>query len=213
MVFPIIAGALLAARLILPKVAARVAPIALKGLRAFIPATLKGKIFAGTATLLSFGILKESPTATTFVKETIKDLPQAPGKVIGFGGEVGKVIEGEKTFGKEDILEGAKKAGVVGAVVAAGAIVIPKILGRGKGGDEPTLDFEALPAALPLEKEKQLSPDKPITPETETIEAGVKKKRSRRRTQPRRQTISQRVSINVGVNAHNRKLIRNVIFT
>lgn len=208
MVFPIIAGIGLAARLILPKIAARVAPIALKGLQAFIPKTLKGKIFAGTATLIGFGITKESPIASTFVKETIKDLPKAPGKIVEFGGEVGKVIEGEKTFGKEDIIEGAKKAGVVGAVVAAGALVIPKILGRGKAGD-PTLGLETLPAQLPLEN--GFAPEKPITPETETIEAGVKK-RSRRRTQPRRQTISQEVSINIGVNAHNRKLIRNVVY-
>ena len=201
MVFPIIAGALIAARLLLPKVAARVAPIALKGLKAFIPKTIKGKIFAGTSALIGFGITRESPKARRFVKEKVKAVPSLPGKVIGFGEDVGKVIEGERRFGKEDIIEGAKKAGVVGAVVAAGALIIPKILDRSK-------DFETLPVDLPLENGKQLSPEKAITPELETTGAGVKKKRSRRRTQARRQTISQKVSINIG----NKKLIRNIVF-
>lgn len=106
----------------------KILPTLGKAAKSIIPKTLKGKIFAGTAGLVGYGVLKESPLARSFVVEKIKELPKAPGKAIELGGDIGGLIEG-----KEDgltIKEGLKKAGIIGAgaaAVAIGIAAIPKV--------------------------------------------------------------------------------------
>lgn len=113
---------------------------------------------------------------------------------------------------------GERKPKTTLAILAGAALGLaaPSILGKVRerfaGQEVPTLDFEPLPSVLPLPKEKEAAAEKPVTAETETIEAGVKKKPSKRRSQPRRQTISQRVNVRVGVNAGNTRIIKNIIF-
>lgn len=176
-----------------------------RGAASFIPKSTFGK----TVVLAVGGAGLSSKTIR-------KAIIQTPSLIFEKGEEIGLEAERKAEVAGED------KPRTAGAVLlgAAAGLAAPFILGKAKDvlsgtGEEipmvPT--FEALPSELPLVKEKQLAPQVPITPETETVEAGVKKKRARRRTQPRRQTISQRVNVRVGVNAGNRKIIRNVIFT
>jgi hypothetical protein len=98
-----------------------------------IPKTIIGKIGAVTGSLVGYGILKESPIARAYVSEKVV---KAPGEAIGFGEDVGKVIEGEKELGGKDIVKGVAAAGVVGGLVAGGIVVGKKIAGLGK----PKLD-------------------------------------------------------------------------
>ena len=136
-------------------------------------------------------------------------------KLFGGAKRGTEVLLGDKEIGKEDISDVGKVAalGGVAGLVGAGITLLPRIFGK----DEPTL--ETIPAAvapinsLPVETDTRgITAEKPVTPETETIEAGVKKKPSKRRSQPRRQTISQRVDVRVGVNAGNRRHIKNIVF-
>ena len=170
--------------------------------KTILPKTLKGKIMTGTAALMGVGILKESPIARTFVKERIKDIPKIPKKIIGFGGDVGGVIEKEKTFGKEDIVKGLKVAGIIGGVTAAAIVVAPKVTKKIKEWKEEKA-LESTKTPLPIEPEKQLITEKPvgiqgetpITPETTKISTGKTPYKRRRATKP--QAVRQSVSINI----------------
>ncbi len=166
-----------------------------RGAKAIIPTTLKGKIITATAGLIGIGILKESPIARAFAKKKVKEVPKVPERIIGFGEEVGKVIEKERTFGKEDIIKGLKTAGVVGAVTAGAIVVVPKVI-------EKVKEWRA-PAIITVPPEKQLIPEKPVgvegevpmTPETTTITTGKKPyKRRRAKITP---SVRQYIRVNV----------------
>lgn len=172
-----------------PKVAAAAAA------KFIIPATLKGKIIGGTAALIGTGILVRSPKARTFVAETAIGIPEKVGGILEFGEEVGGVIEGESVFTKEKIVTGLKVAGVVGAGVAAAAIIVPKVKTwweeRGEKAP-PTLSTD----------EEQLIPEKavgqletPVLPATTTITTGKKPYKRRRATIT--PSVKQSVRVNV----------------
>jgi len=105
-----------------------------KAIPKLIPKTIKGKIIAGTTTILGIGILKESPIAREAAVTGIRDIQEKPAEIFGFGEDIGKFIEG--TGEKPGVVEGLKKAGIVGGLAAlgiGGAIVAPKIIEKVKG--------------------------------------------------------------------------------
>lgn len=191
--------------------------------KSFIPVTTKGKIYAGVGTAVGAGILKTSPTARTFAKEKVLGLPQVPKKIFGFGGEVGKVIEKERTFGKEDIVKGLKVAGILGAGVAVGAVVIPKVIEKVKEIRETKQEKELQPVeSVSVDPAKQLLQEKPIgiqgevpiTPETTTIPTGKKTYKPRRA--PKQPSVKQSVRLNIintstGIKQTNKYLSQKVL--
>lgn len=107
-----------------PGVIAPIAKGALTFGKALVPKTILGKVTALSAGLLGFGLLKESPTAR---KKLLEEIPKAPGRAISLGKDIGGIIEG-KPIVPPTIIEGLKKAGVVGATAAliTGAVVAAK---------------------------------------------------------------------------------------
>lgn len=170
-------------------------------------ASLIPKSGLGKAALLAVG------GAAVTSKVVRRAIIQTPSLIFEKGEALG--LEAER----QAEAAGERKPKTTTAVLlgAAAGLAAPFILGKVRekftGQEVPTLDFEPLPSALPLPKERQAAAEKPVTAETQTIEAGTKKKRRKSRPQPRRQTISQKVNVRVGVNAGNRKYIKNVIFT
>lgn len=166
-------------------------------LASIIPATLKGKVIAGTATILGTGILAKSPAAREFVVAKIEKIPEVPKEIYQFGEKVGGVVEGESVFGKEDIIKGVKTAGIVGGIAAAGAVVIPyvkKKIEKRKAATTPVLPVEPEKQIIP-EKQKGIKGEVPITPEVTTITTGKKPyKRRRAKIIP---SVRQSVKINV----------------
>lgn len=166
-----------------------------KGAKALIPKSAVAKVSALGAGLIGYGILKESPKAQATVEKAIESFPDQPSKAIGFGGEIGKVIEKEKVFGSEKIMEGAKAAGVVGAVAAVGAIVIPKVFGKDKPAQAPSIPEIDPEKQLVTEKPVGIQGEVPITPETTTITTG--KTPSKRRRATKTPSVRQYVRVNV----------------
>lgn len=170
--------------------------------KAVVPKTIKGKIYGGTAGLIGYGILRDSPTSRTFVTERVKDLPKVPGKIIGVGGDIAGVIEKDKTFSYKDILKTGGKAGAVGVVAVGTAVVIPKIIDKFKNRGETPIIPIAPPSVYNVEPSKQLVSEKPIgigseviTPET--ISVSPTRKRSKRRTTKKKPSMKQSVKINI----------------
>jgi len=167
--------------------------------KSVIPKTIRGKVFATTSTLLGIGVLKGSPKARKAVVTKVKQLPKAPGKIVGFGESVGKVIEGESVFNKGNVIQGTKTAGVAGLILSAGALVIPKAIDKFKEDKPletvtPTLATEPAP-------EKQLIAEKPqgipgTPPTSKTVSVGAVKRR-KRRTKKKAPSVRQSVRVNI----------------
>ena len=184
-----------------------------KVIKAVTPKTILGKATAVTTGLIGYGILKESPKAREVALTTITELPKKPAKIISLGGEVGKVIEGEKVLEKEKIIGGLKTAGVVGGVAVAGAVIIPKVIEKVKEMKEKPLETPTTTDT----PEKQLVPEKPlgqaetpITPQTTTITTG--KKPTRRRRATKITSVRQSVRVNVinratGIRVQNKRYL------
>ena len=180
-----------------------------------VPKTLKGKILGGTAAVMGTGMLIESPKARKFAKETAIGLPEKVGDIMAMGGEVGKVVEGEKEFVTDDIKKGLKTAGVLGGVVAAGTLVAPKVVDWWKSRDKEGV----VPPTLSTEKETLIGEaplgipgEVPILPET--TEITPPKRRYKRRTATKTPPVRQSVRVNVianpkatGIKISNRKYI------
>lgn len=160
-----------------------------KAIRGFLTATVLGGAIAGGGLKLIPKIFKGAERGTEIL---LRDEPIKEKEI-------------------SDVAKVAALGGIAG-LVGAGITLLPDIL-----RDKEIPSIAELPAPLnaiptaPIEKERVS--EKPVVAETEIIEPGVVKKRPRRRIQPRRQTISQRVDVRVGVNAGNRRNIKNVIFT
>lgn len=174
----------------------------LRAAKTVIPKTLKGKVLTGISGLIGYGVLKESPIARKFAKKTAVKITKVPKEAVSLGTGIGKVIEKEKVFGKEDIKKAVKTVGIVGGVAALGAVVIPKVIEKVKDrGEKPIITPEAK-AVIP-EPEKQLIKEKPvgiegetpITPEVTTITTGKKPYKRRRAT--KQPSVRQYVKVNV----------------
>lgn len=140
-----------------------------------------------------------SGAAPTIVKTLFK-----AGKV---GGEV---ITGEKALTSETIMDVAKGAGVVaglGGLGLAVGVVGKKILEKKEA--IPTLPKEigGLVAQQPVVTDRPISPTPPITPETVSLKEPSIKKPS----EPRRQQITQRVKVEVGVRQSAHRITQNYI--
>jgi len=173
--------------------------------RSLVPKTLGGKVLGVTTTLIGVGVLKESPKARDVAKTFVTDLPKKPGKIIDFGGSIGGVIEGDSVFTKENVVEGAKAAGVVGAILGVGALVIPKIKDKLADKETPLLPVENLaPVVEPVNqiiKEKPVGvPGVPEQPKTTSIKTAPRKRYKRRVA---KKVPLVRNSIKVNVNTGN----------
>lgn len=175
----------------------------IKAVTSFAKAKPLATVTATIGGFLGYGVLKESPKAKEKVLSTIKKLPQVPKEIIGYGEEVGKVIEGERAFGKEDVIKGLKTAGVFGAVVGAGALIIPKIKDWRKAkkteeglilGETPMIQTEAKEQLI-TEKPIGIEGETPITPETISLTAEKKPYKRRRAKKP--MSIRQSVRVNI----------------
>ena len=145
MVLPLIfGGAAVAARFLIP----RLLPIALKGARFVLPKTIKGAVVQAVVVPTAIGIFTKSKTARKVVTTTLD-----PRTGFERGGLIAEKIESLDAPSKEKVIGGAAAAGVLGAVVAGGLIVAPKIL-----------------AKIPKKKPKGVAAEKPIMPETQIIE-------------------------------------------
>jgi len=167
-----------------------------------VPKTVKGKIYGGTASLIGLGILKDSPKARGAVVKTVKSLPSKPGKIVNFGGTIADVIEGKTVFTKENVVKGAKAAGVVGLVAGGAALIIPKF--KGKGYQEApilpvtTVISPEVPAATQLIKEDPIGiPGTPQPAQTVAVRpTTTRKKRSKKKAAT--PSMRQSVKINIG---------------
>tara|TARA_Y100000310_G_scaffold232406_1_gene235242 strand:- start:377 stop:1270 length:894 start_codon:yes stop_codon:yes gene_type:complete len=182
-----------------------------------IPSTLKGKIALGTASVLGTGLLIESKKARKFVKETAVNFPEKVGGLLETGGEIGKVIEGEKEFLGEDVVDALKTGGVIaGASVGAG-LIIPKVVEWWKSRDKegvapPTLDSPPMQLLPDKEGALGIEGESPILPETTDITPP--KRRYKPRTAKKTPSVRQSVRVNViaspkstGIKISNRKYI------
>ena len=160
--------------------------------KAIIPKTIKGKILGITAGFLGGGILLESKKAREFVKETAVGVLGKPEEVIGFGIQVGKFIEDEKEE-QPGVLEGFKKAGIVGGLAALGigaVVVAPKVIEKVKEWREGRPEEQ-----LVKEKPIGIEGESVITPETTTITTGRKPyKRRKAKITP---SVRQSVRVNI----------------
>jgi len=134
-----------------------------------------------------------------------KALSKTPSVIFETGEELGKEIEKQK---------GSNGSGTATGLIigAAGGLIIPKILDIFKDGKDVSKDaMEALPDLNIPDKDAFFGSPKltPQTPATQEM-TPKKKKRSKKAKEAQRQTITQRVDVRVGVNAGNKKYIRNV---
>ena len=197
------------------KIAKKTPSIFLKGTKTIAPKTLRGKINTGTGGLIGLGILKESPKARKFTVQKVKSAPSIPGKIVSFGESVGRVIEGEKVFGKEDVIKGVNDAGIIGGTVALGTMVMPKIISKIKEKDKPfdtgaISQLDEIPPQKQIIKEKptEAITTKPSTVPIQTISTGRKPIRRRRAKKKVSTTIKQSINLNVINNSGNRKYIK-----
>lgn len=155
--------------------------------KAIIPKTVKGKIIGVTAGILGVGILKKSPTAREAAVGAARGIQEKPAEIFKFGEKIGEFIEGKAE--KPSVVEGLKKAGIVGgiAALAAGAIVVaPKAI-------EKIKEFKGIPS----DKETPIGieGETPILPETTAIT--TPKKRYKRRRATKAPSVRQSVRVNV----------------
>ena len=124
MVVPIIAGALIGARLALPFLAKKVLPRLLSISKSLIPKTVKGKIGAIITVPTVAGVLIGSPKARSVVKKTLD-----PRESVKRGKKLAEIIEDperardvlgirETSTFKEKLITGAKVGGIAGLGIA-----------------------------------------------------------------------------------------------
>jgi len=208
-----------------------VAPKVFSTMKSFIPKTKRSKIITGMAGIIGYGLLKESPIAREKVLDTAKDLPNLPGKLVDIGEDIGGAIEGDKPFGKDEVIDAAKTAGLTaGAIAAAAALALA--LKKAKDYRDREKPLEVAPAPAPevapvltspvvptvTVPEDQLIKEKPLgiggevmTPETVSI---TPKKRKRRAPKKKTPSVRQSVRINinnrpVGLRVTNKRYINN----
>ena len=174
-----------------------------KGIVKAIPKSIGGKVILGTAVVTTAGVLKSSPKAETFVEKTIEGIPDKPKQIYEFGEKVGKVIEGETEFQKSDLGKAVTTAGVVGAVVGAGALIIPRVIDKEKEVKEKVLEIPKQDVPIldkPIVSEKPLNQaiggETPVLPETSTISTGKTSYKRRRAKKP----PQVRQSVNIKLN-------------
>lgn len=117
-----------------------------------------GGLKAAGFTGFGLGILKTSPKARKFIGEKIKD-PTAGGRFIGEQIEgLGKdPLPRDKSF-TEKIKEGAKKAGIIGAITAGGigvAVAGKKIIEKARKAKVPDIDVSKIIPAIPKGLQEQ----------------------------------------------------------
>jgi len=172
--------------------------LAARALGSLIPKSAVGK----GAALLVGGAAVASPVIRKAVVET-------PSVIFEKGEALGKEIEKQKSEG------GATSKTTTGLIIGAAAgLLVPPLLKKGK--DAVTGKLETLPTpSLPTDKipsagdffgSPELTPQTPATQEM----TPKRKKRLKKAKEAQRQTITQRVDVRVGVNAGNKKYIRNV---
>ena len=154
-------------------------------LRTLVPKTALGK----TAALFVGGVAVTSPT----IREAIIE---APFRVAETGKKVGELVEKIP----EPVKEQAAKFGVAGLVTAglvgAGITLLPSAIEKAKEFlPEKTEGLTLAPVAAG----ETITATPPITPETVSLEEPKKKAPVKRRREARRQQITQRVNVQVGV--------------
>jgi hypothetical protein len=170
-----------------------------------VPKTALGK----GAALVITGAALASPKITSAVLE-------APFTLVESGKKIGKAAEELPEITQEEA-SGLGKYGLIGAGIAAlgtglitGAVLESKAIAKEAGGmlESVTPPVQELPAIATEDVETPLTY---ATEEPEQITGTTPKKRRKKRLQPQGQHISQRVDVRVGVNAANRKYIKNEI--
>jgi len=170
--------------------------------KVLIPKSVVGK----TIGLATIGAASVSPTLTSAALE-------APIKIFETGQKIGEVIEStpeiaESGAGKNILLALGASALITGGV--ATAIAAGKNYLDSK--EEELVPLEAPTFPKSEIEEATISPAAPV--EEEAV-SSVSKPRKRRKTrrEPLQQKISQRVDVRVGVNAANRKYIKNEVYS
>ena len=190
--------------------------------KAVTPKTIIGK----GAAVFTTAAAAASPKLTSTILETPFQLAKA-------GKKTGEAIEDLEQKYDELPPMGKVPLMVAGIGAAVGLpIVADKIIDlfNDKKDEIPLIDSpppvdlapsSLAPSSLETPKETEIFPQvnnelaqkTPATPleETTTIAKTARKKRKKARLEPHRQTISQRVNVNVGVNSGNKKYIKNTI--
>lgn len=164
-------------------------------LPALIPATTKGKIIAAVAAPIVAGAVVSQPTKTA---ETII---KAPSELAEFGAGVGNLVaqpsveSAKKLFEESPILTTLTGAALVGGAVKTILPAIATARQTAAINEQTEAIREGTSKLLPTES-GIIGSTKPITPPTETISAGVKRKPSKKRLKaPQSPNISQRVNV------------------
>lgn len=190
---------------------------AAKAAKAVTPKTIIGK----GAAVFTTAAAAASPKLTSTILETPFQLAKA-------GKKTGEAIEDLEQKYDELPPMGKVPLMVAGIGAAVGLpIVADKIIDlfNDKKDEIPLIDspppVDLAPSSLESPKETEIFPEvnnelaqkTPATPleETTTIAKTARKKRKKARLEPRTQTISQRVNVQVGVNSGNKKYIKNTI--
>jgi hypothetical protein len=176
-------------------------------LKAITPKTILGK----GAGILTAGIAVKSPKVVSAILES-------PFKIFETGQKIGTAIE-ELPKEVQDSAEGLGKYGLIGAGI--GALGTGLIGGLALGGSEKIKEIKetyltpVAPSKMPIIEESEV--ETPLssvqTPQETTpiLSDSKPKKRKKKARETPRQTISQRVDVRVGVNANNKKYIKNDI--
>jgi len=192
------------------------------GAKALIPSTAKGKIIAAVAAPIAIGAVVQAPV------QTAKAVASAPSELAEFGGGIAKLITQPSVESAKELFEDSPiLTTLTGAALVGGAAksILPAIATTRQTAaiNEQTEALKSITGGvsgiLPVEKEAVVGSTKPITPPTETISAGVKRKPSRKRLKaPVSPNISQRVNImvsnknsSVGIRQSKKYLNREVL--
>jgi len=180
--------------------------IAARAVGSLVPKSGMGK----AAALLVGGAAVTSKTVRKAIVET-------PSLIFEKGEALGKEAETQVSEGSS----GGKTTTAVLLGAAAG-LAIPKVLDLiGQGKEKVSAAKETATGILqelPADLKEQLPvigsapAEMPITPETEELIKTRRRKHKKKALEPPRQTIRQTVNVQVGVNAGNKKYIRNVCY-
>ena len=154
------------------------------------------KSFIGGAVVIP--ALATSPKLRSGGVEGIKEIPS-------FGTGLGEVIEGEQGIG-----EFISKHPITSTIVAVvGAVAGGKVIAPVIGGALAGRDSEIIIEGTPQEtggfngQETTITPTNPTTPQTVYLDDKPKTKQKKRRSQARREQITQRVNLIVSQNNKN----------
>ncbi len=170
-----------------------------------IPKTVKGKLLGAIATPMVVGSVIENPSAS------LGKITSAPTELAKFGGDIGKVM-GDPSL--ENITELVKESPLIsGAVALGGALALGKgiVPAVGQVATAKILTGGKVPSAIGGGVGKPIATPTTspvLLPARQSVSTTPRKRRTYKR-KVKKNTISQRVNINIGRNIKNKTVRYN----